>query len=116
MQSLPVNVVLALSYIANGVLLVLVCLPLLKDKIGPNRWYGVRVKKSFESREKWFALNRYGAKRFITWAGVLVVCGIMLLLTRINDSQSTLVLLLALLPAVLIFIPLVQILRYAKKL
>jgi hypothetical protein len=116
LQSLPVNVVLALSFIASGVLLILVCLPLRNDKIGPNRWYGVRVRKSFESREKWFALNRYGAQQFIRWGGVLAACGVVLLFIPVAERQSTLVLLLAVLPAILIFIPLIQILRYAKKL
>jgi hypothetical protein len=110
------NVTIGLSQIVAGVLIVLACLPLLHDKIGPNRWYGVRIPKSFESRENWFKLNRYGARQMILWSGISIACGVVVLFLSPYDSRSIQAAVLSLLPPVALLIPIFRILRYAKKL
>ena len=50
------------SNIVSGFLVITVCIPLLNKKIGMNRWYGFRFRKSFESNEHWYEINRYGAR------------------------------------------------------
>ena len=110
------NTALGLTHIATGVLVILLCLPLLKDKIGPNRFYGVRIKKAFESREHWFKLQRFGAWQLIVWGGVLAVCGIVALIVPFNRDQGVLYPLFSLAPICLIIIPLIQTFRYAKTL
>jgi hypothetical protein len=59
------SVALGLSNVFVGALIIAVCIPLLKNKIRMNRWYGMRFRKSFESDENWYKINRYGAKRMI---------------------------------------------------
>lgn len=55
--------------IAISLLFLALALPLLKNKVPPNGIYGVRLAKSFASRENWYAINRYGAKQLIVWSG-----------------------------------------------
>lgn len=49
-------------FIAAGTMLALLSVPLLFDKIGPNPWYGFRVRATLENRDVWFAVNRFAAR------------------------------------------------------
>ncbi len=59
-----------------GVLIVAVCIPLLMRRIKMNRWYGFRIKKSFESEENWYEVNEMGARIFIVWSFLLILGGL----------------------------------------
>lgn len=71
---------LSFSNIFVGALIIALSIPLLWGKIGMNRWYGMRFKKSFESKENWYKINRYGAKRMMVWSAVIIAIGMMTLL------------------------------------
>jgi hypothetical protein len=62
----------AISHLLAGLLIVAVSWPLIRRKIGMNRWYGIRLKAAFESEEKWYQLNEYGGRLFLRW-GILVM-------------------------------------------
>lgn len=68
------KLVILILYIAGGLLLALLSLPLLRDKIRPNPWYGFRVPKTLNDPEVWYPANRHIAKRQL-------VAGISLALT-----------------------------------
>jgi hypothetical protein len=70
------TVIPGLSDIAVGVLAIILCIPLLRNKVEMNRWYGIRFKKSFESTGNWYKINRYGARRMILWSVVIIVIGV----------------------------------------
>ena len=89
-----INVSLGVMLILSGALVILLCLPLLKDKIGPNRWYGVRIREAYQSPENWFKLQRYGAAQLIRWACVVTAFGVAALFVPFREDQSTLVFLL----------------------
>jgi hypothetical protein len=55
------EILLAL-YVAAGLLLAGLSLPLLWRKIGPNPWYGFRVKRTFEDPAAWYAVNAFAAR------------------------------------------------------
>ena len=38
-------------YVVTGMVYILVSIPLLFDRIGPNRFYGFRIAKAYESTE-----------------------------------------------------------------
>ena len=104
----------ALSNIFVGVLIIAVSIPLQKNKIRMNCWYGMRFRKSFESDEKWYAINRYGASRMIFWSIVLIVIGILTFLLPLETTKS---LRLAIRCAPLIvIIPVIETWLFAKKL
>lgn len=64
---------LMLLYIAGGLLLILLSLPLLAEKVPPNPFYGFRVRATLENRETWYAVNRYAARRLILAGGTICV-------------------------------------------
>ena len=56
----------------------MVSIPLLFDQIGPNRFYGVRIPKAYESTELWYKVNRLGAKVFLAYRIAMVAVGVVL--------------------------------------
>jgi hypothetical protein len=82
----PINIILGLSHIFVGVLMIVVCIPLTKDRIGMNKLYGIRFKQSFESPENWYKINRYGGRRVIFWSKVLVAIGVLTLFLPLGEK------------------------------
>lgn len=105
---------LGLSNIFVGILIIALCIPLLNDKIRMNRWYGIRLPKSYTSDENWYKINRYGAKRMILWSVVLVLIGIAAFFIP-ADGERKLGLALAWAPLILI-IPAIESWLFSKKL
>jgi hypothetical protein len=110
-----INVINGFSNILAGLLIVDLCVPLLKGRIKMNRWYGIRLKKSVESEENWYKINRYGAQRMILWSLVIVAIGIVGLFIR-PDVEGTLWYVISTLPLMLIIIPAIESWVYAKRL
>lgn len=69
------NMVLGLTNLIVGILIILVSLPLVFRKIPMNPVYGVRFKKSFESKENWYKINAYGGKQLMVWSLPLIGLG-----------------------------------------
>jgi hypothetical protein len=65
-------------YVATGLLLILVSLPLLWGKVPPNPLYGFRVRATLENPTIWYPANKFAAKRLI-WTGVVVVAAAFIL-------------------------------------
>jgi len=108
------SVVLGLPNILVGILIIAVCIPLLKNKIGMNCWYGMRFRKSFESNENWYKINSYGAKRMILWSLVIIIIGILTFFLP-ADSRRSLRPVIGCAPLILI-IPAIKTWLFAKKL
>ncbi len=49
----------------TGLLLAALSIPLILGKIGPNPWYGFRVKKTLNNPAVWYPANAYAAKRLL---------------------------------------------------
>lgn len=79
--------ILGFSNIFAGILVIAVCIPLLNNKIGMNRWYGFRFRKSFSSDELWYEINRYGAKRMIFWSVVIITVGVIGLVIPSSNNE-----------------------------
>jgi hypothetical protein len=108
------TIISGLSNIIVGFVTIALCIPLLKDKIAMNRWYGIRLKQSFESSENWYRINRYGAQRMILWSVIIVIIGILTLFVPINSKEIRQILISCAL--VLLVIPTVESWLFAKKL
>ena len=76
-----------------------------------NPVYGFRMSKAFESDEAWYRINRYGAGAMMYWAGLLVIVGIACLFI-----PSEFVLTVTRASFILVIIPLMQVMLYAKRL
>jgi uncharacterized membrane protein len=66
-----------------GLLLALLGWPLAARRVGPNRWYGLRVPATFADREVWYDANAL-AGRDIMALGILVLL-VSLLLPRLKS-------------------------------
>ncbi|HSJ55499.1 MAG TPA: SdpI family protein [Anaerolineae bacterium] len=67
---------LLLLYLGAGLLLAGLAVPLILQKIGPNIFYGFRLPRAFESRETWFAVNKYGGRLLLRVAVLLVLAAV----------------------------------------
>jgi uncharacterized membrane protein len=59
-----------LLFLISGILMVALAVPLAMGWVRPNLWYGVRVGKTMEDPQLWYAANRV-AGRWLTLAGVV---------------------------------------------
>jgi len=76
---LETTAILGLMCMVTGVLVAVLCYPLLLGKIKLNHWYGFRFAKSYESEEAWYVVNRYGARQMIAWCAPLAAFGAVIL-------------------------------------
>ena len=83
------NTIVGLMNISAGFLITILCIPLVKRKIKMNRWYGMRIPKSFKSEENWYKINEYGGKIFIYWSIPIVLIGIISLFLPPSDCVKT---------------------------
>jgi hypothetical protein len=104
--------VLLWLFLAVGGVIALVSVPLILGRIGPNPWYGFRVKKTRDDPAAWFAANRYAASRMLAGSGLFmaVAVGAYALLPRLGVTGYALTCLAAL--VVPMAVTIVQTLRY----
>ena len=107
------NLFLGFSNLACATLFIVIAIPLVQRKVKMNRWYGIRIKKAFESDDNWYQINAYAGKRLILWALVLVATGILTFFIPLQ--QPVLRLLLGGAPLIAV-IPCIEALIFAKKL
>lgn len=106
--------IFGLSNIITGLVVIAACIPLLRDNIAMNRWYGIRFRKSFESEENWYAINSYGAQRMILWSVIIVNFGILSFFVPIS-GRGVLQYMISGAP-VLLLIPAIESWLFARKL
>ena len=106
---------LGILHIGIAVLVIGFSIPLLLGRVRMNRWYGVRLPKSFKSESNWYALNRYGAVQMLWYSGALISVGVTVLCAPPQVGSVWFFGALAA-PALLMIPMLVMLLRYAKRL
>jgi len=88
MQLAQISQILAGTYGGVGLLVLALCVPLLRGRIKPNRWYGFRFPQALLSDENWYAINRFGARCFIGWAAVFIFAGVALLAFPFQNAAA----------------------------
>lgn len=68
--------ILLLLFVCSGLVLVGISIPLIMGKIGPNPWYGFRVRRTLSDPEVWYAVNAYSAKRLLVVGIVNIVTAV----------------------------------------
>lgn len=109
------NIVIGAGFLSTGITTIAVCVPLLLGKIRRNGVYGIRIPKSFESDEVWFAINRYGAEQMIIWAATMMAFGVGAMFLPLRDSQA-LGIWFGITVVLSLLVPVFQIFRYSKQL
>ena len=60
-------------FLASGLVLTVLALPLIAEKIKPNPLYGVRLQQTFDDPVVWYATNKYFGKRLLVVGLVILV-------------------------------------------
>lgn len=63
-------------YVIFGGLLIVLALPMLRDKVPPNPWYGFRVPSTLSDPVVWYKANRYMARWLLATGVITVVASI----------------------------------------
>jgi len=56
-----------LANISVTLIMIVAAIPLVLRKVAMNRWYGIRISKSYSSQDNWYLINEYGGKAIICW-------------------------------------------------
>jgi uncharacterized membrane protein len=68
--------ILLIVYVAGGLILALVSLPLIFGKIKPNFFYGFRLPATLEDPDLWYPVNQFAAKRLLIASLVMIAAAI----------------------------------------
>jgi uncharacterized membrane protein len=66
--------ILLAVYAGASTVLIVLAVPLIAQRVGPNRWYGFRTPRTLADRHVWFAANRL-AGRHLAAAGFTMLVG-----------------------------------------
>ena len=108
------NIIFGFTNLFVGGVLLALALPLAKGKVKMNHFYGVRFKKSFESEEHWYEINRYGGQLLVYWS--IAIMGIGLVCFVVPIAVGGVLFWVFSLAPLLVIIPAVQSYRYAQRL
>jgi uncharacterized membrane protein len=71
-----------LIFFFDGLLFILVSIPLRFGKVPPNPVYGIRIPKAYESTDLWYRINAAGATVMIIYGTIILIVGGILLTLR----------------------------------
>lgn len=82
-------------YAVMGGVLILASLPMIMQRVPPNRWYGFRTPRTQADPKVWYPANRI-AGQYLAFAGLLIVLvalGVVLLRKQVTPETGAIVLL-----------------------
>ena len=109
-----VATILATAHILTGLIVVALCIPLARRRVGRNPLYGVRIAKSFESEANWYEINAYGGRVMAVAGAAIVLVGIAVLLWP--PSSTIAIVLVSLAPVPIVLLGVAPIIRFAGRL
>jgi hypothetical protein len=109
------NVILGILFVLCGVLVGALCVPLALGRVPMNRYYGIRVLRSYRSDADWYAINRYGGRQMLSYAVLVAAVGVGVLFMPLRAGTLWFGA-IALAPLLLLVPPLVSIFRFARHL
>lgn len=59
-------------YAGMGLLVILICMPMILEKVPPNNWYGFRTRRTVSDPDVWYPANRI-AGQYLAVAGTVIV-------------------------------------------
>lgn len=107
------NLLLGLSNIFVGIVIIAISIPLVLEKVPMNPVYGVRFKKSYESKENWYKINKYGGKQLILWSIPLLIIGVVTLFFPSFPNKAIENIILC--APLIVLVPAYMSYRYSKK-
>ena len=64
--------------IGIGFLIIGLAVPLVKEKIKPNVWYGFRTAKTLSDEKIWYPANKYAGQKMICAGTMIIVLSILI--------------------------------------
>lgn len=64
--------------IGIGLLIIGLAVPLIKEKIKPNVWYGFRTGKTLSDEKIWYPANKYAGQKMICAGTVIIALSILI--------------------------------------
>lgn len=119
MNNLPITFILMPVAILDGIIMILISIPLLINAIKPNWFYGFRTRKTLSSPEIWYKANKYAAKELIAAGMVIIILSIFTMLAFFSVGMFTAIQSVALFVMVVsvpLIFALVRSMLYLKKL
>ena len=94
---------MALFFMASGLLLAVLCIPMIRRTLKPNTWYGVRIPATLHNERLWYDANAYAGKVLLVTALIWVVSalGFALIPGMTFDAYSVIMLVVL----VILFVP-----------
>jgi len=59
-----------------GTLFIVLGAPLARRAIGPNRWYGYRLRITLENDDAWYAVKAQTGRHLVIIGAILIGCGV----------------------------------------
>ena len=87
--------IVTLTLAATGIVFAALGIPLYKQRVPPNMWYGCRTEKSLSDERIWYAVNRVTGRNLIVAGILILVAALVVFLVRhmINDNLAIAILL-----------------------
>lgn len=112
-----IQIALGAVNIFCGCVFIGLAIPLVRRKIPRNSWYGVRIRKAFQSDELWYDINAYGGREFIIWSIPIVLTGIACFFFPLDESSPYPLVLALSVGSVVLFsmVAMIRTLKYAVR-
>ena len=104
---------IASSILLVGLVTLLISLPRIYRKVPMNAFYGIRIRASFQSEQRWYDINAQGGKLFAKWSTLIIAIGLIGFFVPAEIflfyvPAAAVVVLLA------VLMPLIQVVRWAR--
>lgn len=89
---MQINIII---FFLTGILFAALALPLIKQKIKMNSWYGIRIPQTMENEKVWFKVNKVMGKYIFSWGILISVLSLYFIITPTSPSYLMVYILLA---------------------
>jgi len=62
-----------LFFVGLSLLVIGLSIPMIRGRVKPNAWYGLRVSYTLDNPELWYLANRYAGKLLLIYALILLI-------------------------------------------
>jgi len=80
-----------LSISGSGLLMAVLSIPMIMQKVSPNRWYGFRTKKALSDETIWYEMNAYCGWWMLGFGFLMILLGLGFLLPPLITEVYALV-------------------------
>ena len=77
-----------LVFVAFGLFIVILAVPMILGKVPPNGIYGFRTKKTMADPKVWYPANAYAGKWLLAWGAAMMTLGLALLLAQVELTED----------------------------